>query len=226
MKIIAVIQSRMGSSRLPGKSLTSLAGRPMVQHVIERARAIQGLADVVLVTSSNERDRPLVELAKSLNFSVICGSEHDVLDRYLTVAQVYQPDAIMRLTGDTPLLCADVCGQVLEAFQTRPVDVDYVINDTTRSGWPDGLDCECASVSAIFQAARYATSATDREHVTPWIRRHLTEQTVMADENWTHLKLSVDSREDLALVRQVYGHLPAGDFTWPTTLKAVKATWH
>lgn len=225
MKIVIVAQARMGSSRLPGKALMPISGRPMLEHVLRRAQAVAGVNETVLATSVNERDTPLADLAWAVGCGVVRGDEHDVLGRYLAALEALRADVVMRVTGDCPLLCADVCEAVLRRALEQPC-YDFVTNDTEQSGYPDGTDCEVMTAWALRQADRYATTASDREHVTRWIRRHIPTVVVSAPEALrcpSRWKLSVDSQADLDRVRRISGWLPAGAYTLAETARAVRS---
>ena len=207
----------MGSSRLPGKSLRPLAGLPMVLHVLYRALAIPGVSSVWLATSDEEPDRALA-LAASGIVSVYCGSSWDVLSRYVTIARVTRAQTIVRVTGDCPCLAPDVAAQVLEAHD----GVGYTWNDTAHSGYADGFDVEVFSADVLYAADIDATERQDREHVTPIMRELVEPRVVRCEEDWTRLKLSVDTEDDFERVRALYGYLPAKDYRMATTLDAAR----
>ena len=135
------------------------------------------------------------------------GLEHDVLGRFIAVADALSAKWVMRITGDCPFLAPEVCERVLQEASTG---WDYVSNDTTRSGYPDGLDCEVVIASALRQANRVTTLRTDREHVTPWVRRNCTTYTITSPRDCRRVKLSVDALEDLERARRIYGFLAPG----------------
>lgn len=218
--VLAIIQARMGSARLPGKSLMQLAGRPMLAHVLDRVRAVGGVSGVVLATSVNERDTPLADLAEGMGVRVWRGSEHDVLGRFAAAAAAFEADAVMRITGDCPFTAPDVCERVLQTLREEPW-WDYVSNDTLCSGYPDGLDCEVFTTLALERADKAATAHMDREHVTAWMRRNLPRQTVRSSEDHRALKLSVDAAEDLERARRIFGYLKDGAYSFSATLNAV-----
>lgn len=220
--VVCVVQSRMGSSRLPGKALKPISGRQMLAHVLDRAKRIGGVARVVLATSINANNDPLTWIADDLGVASHRGDEHDVLGRFATIAAQYDADTIIRLTGDCPLLDPAVAETVLRAFGLRGATVAYVSNDTTTSGFPDGTDVEIMTRSAILQADRAATSGPDREHVTRWIRRHMPTARVAHQQDLSWLKLSVDCQEDLDRVRQVFGYLEDGDTSLAATVAAYR----
>lgn len=221
-RVIAVVQARMGSSRLPNKSMMPLAGRPMVHHVLERAAAISGVAEVVLATSLNDRDTPLANLARDLGFRFWRGSEHDVLGRFAAIARATQADTIIRITGDCPFLAPEVCHKVLSTAREEPW-WDYVSNDVDRSGYPDGTDCEVFGRLSLERADAESFDHNDREHVTPWMRRNLSQRTVHSTGEFLgHVKLSVDCEENLQCARTLALYIPIGDFSLPTTMRAYR----
>src|SRR4051812_8636327 len=171
MRVVCIIQARMGSSRLPGKSLRALRGRPLIAHVIERAKAIPGVDRVVLATSIAPRDEPLGVYVESLNVPVFYGDELDVLRRYAQAAAEHQADVIMRVTGDCPFLDPFVARDVLCAYLDNPLQAQYVSNDTLTSGYPDGTDVEVFSRAVLDYAHVHAKDREDREHVTAFMRR-------------------------------------------------------
>lgn len=242
MRVIAVIQARLGSARLPGKATLLLQDRPMLDHVLERVSAVAGLADAVLATTTDERDGSLLRLAAARGIRSWRGSEPDVMQRIFDAAQSVQADAVMRVTADCPLFAPDVAGFVLGAFLegqcppfpfTAPIP-HYVSNDTTCSGYPDGLDVEVFSMVALaksLEATHWRETAAnskaeqkrlrDREHVTAWMREHLRSAVYRHDgADLTHLKLSVDRQEDFDRVQTVYDHLAPGDLVWSSTARA------
>lgn len=231
MRVVAVVQARMGSARLPGKSLRPLAGRPLLTHVLERALAIPRVDAVVLATSNSEADGALLELVAAHTDERLRGlawpDERDVLRRVRVAAELgATADVVLRLTGDCPLLAPDVAGEVLDLFLAHrrgafPITVDYLSNDTTSSGWPDGLDVEVMTMDVLRRADEAATQPTDREHVTTWIRRTQTTAMLQAPEDWSRLKLSVDTLDDFERVRRVFGYLAPGALAWPDTRAAL-----
>jgi spore coat polysaccharide biosynthesis protein SpsF len=227
VRTVAIVQARLGSSRLPGKSLAVLAGRSLISHVLERARAIRGLDAVVLATTVSLRDNALVDEGRRCGVEVLRGSEWDVLDRLLCVALVTEAEVVMRLTGDCPLLCPLAAEQVLALHAEAVVQAGggeaYAWNDTLTSGYPDGTDVEVFSAGLLSEADAMATSRPDREHVTPYIRRTHAVARLANIVDQSRYKLSVDTPEDLEFVRAVYACLPPGRFALADTMDAVSA---
>jgi spore coat polysaccharide biosynthesis protein SpsF len=224
MSVLAVVQARVGSSRLPGKTLMGIAGRPMLAHVIERITAVPGVGQVVLATTESSEDDPLAGLAASLGIPCVRGSTEDVLDRFWLAFRTYPADAIVRVTADCPLLDPEVSGRVIAAYQAAAGTLDYVSNVHPPT-YPDGLDTEVFSATGLEAAQREATRPSDREHVTSYLWRHPERfrlGNVEHVEDLSALRWTVDTAADLAFVRSVY-RLASGGAARPFGLKAVLA---
>lgn len=209
MKSVAVIQARLGSTRLPGKVLMDLAGRPVLAWVIAAAQSIPGIDKVVVATSDQSGDDGIVSACAEWGIACHRGPEDDVLARFMVAARAEQAGIVMRLTADCPLLDPFICGQVLALL--RHEGTAYASNVMPPS-WPDGTDCEAFTMAALEQAAAEATRPSDREHVTPFLRdrRHRFAQSCLIsplkglqDERWT-----LDTAEDLRFLEQVCARLP------------------
>lgn len=219
MTAVAIVQARMGSTRLPGKVLMDIAGRTMLARVIERTRRARRVERVVVAATVDARDEPIVEECRRIDVPVVRGSEQDVLDRYHRAAEEYAADPVVRITSDCPLLEPTVVDQVLEAFQEeRP---DYASNVLERT-FPQGLDVEVMGRETLERAWRTATQPYERVHVTPYIYQHPDSfrlLAVRADADYSRHRWTVDTAEDLAFVRQVYTKLgPDGRFGWQAIL--------
>jgi glutamate-1-semialdehyde 2,1-aminomutase/spore coat polysaccharide biosynthesis protein SpsF len=206
IKVAAIIQARMGSTRLPGKTLTQVGGKPLLQHLIERVRASRFVEDVIIATTTKARDDVLVEFAEKLGLSYFRGSEEDVLDRIYQAAQHYAVQHIVRVTPDCPLLDSRVMDSVIEAYLSG--QYDYVSNNL-RYTYPDGLDVEVFSFQALERAWKEARLPSEREHVTPYIRNsgHFRLFNVESGVDLSQFKWSVDTENDLAFVRAVFERL-------------------
>lgn len=166
---VVVVQARYGSTRLPAKVLRQLAGKTVLEHVLTRCRRIEGVDDVICATGLDPANDPIVAEAGRLGFRVFRGDENDVLARYLGAARLAEADIIMRVTSDCPLIDPVICGAVFRLQAER--GADYAANNMPRL-FPHGLDCEVFTRAALEQAAVATTEPYDREHVTPWLRRH------------------------------------------------------
>jgi spore coat polysaccharide biosynthesis protein SpsF (cytidylyltransferase family) len=207
--VLAVVQARVGSTRLPGKALLPIAGRPMTAHVLERARAIPGVDAVALATTVDRDDDPLADLACALGVACVRGSVDDVLDRFRSALREHPADAVVRVTADCPLLDPEVSGKVVADFLAHGAEVDYVSNVEPPT-FPDGLDTEVFRAAALERAWREAVLPSDREHVTTYMRRAengFRRRNVAHGEDLSPLRLTVDEPRDLAFVRALYSAL-------------------
>ena len=210
MKTVAIIQARMNSSRLPGKILEDIAGKPLLHRVIERAQAAGVFDEVILATSQEESDDPVAAYCRNHGISYYRGNLNDVLDRYCQAALQAKADIVTRLTGDCPLLDPEVIRAAVTMF--RNGNFDYVSNAIERT-YPDGLDTEVFSFAALETAQNEARLPSEREHVTPFIHKHpdrfrlghLTQEKDLSALRWT-----VDEQCDLDLVRAIYDRLGNG----------------
>lgn len=204
---MAIIQARMGSTRLPGKVMRDIAGKPLLARVIERVSAIPGVACVVIATTTAERDRLLLDVARDYGVEAYAGSENDVLDRYYQAARTFSATTIVRITADCPLLDPEVSHEVLRHYERSRAD--YVSN-TNPPTYPDGLDTEVFSFNALERAWNEARMTSEREHVTPYIWKRPDRFSVANVRNLrdlSALRWTVDEPEDLEFVRLVYAYL-------------------
>ena len=222
MTVVAIIQARMGASRLPGKVLMDLTGRPALAWAVDAAQAITGVDRICVATSDNDGDAVIAGWCEEHNVACHRGPEQDVLARFALAASVEKADIIIRLTADCPLLDPAVCAQVLHLLKRS--GADYASNVDPAS-WPDGLDCEVFTTKALDEAAGEAKRQSEREHVTPFIRHRRSRYVVsnlgcplpgLAGERWT-----LDTPEDLEFLRAVTAKLD--DCSRPTTLAEVLA---
>ncbi len=196
-----------------------LGDAPLIAHVVQRVSQIRGIDGFACAIPKG--DTQLAKTLDVLGVPTVTGSAQDVLGRYRRAAEIVDADVIMRITADCPLLDPVVAECVLALYRSDP-GIEYASNDTTCSGFPDGLDVEVFSRSALYWAARQATDAVDREHVTPWLRRHVKKVRLDAPENRSAIKLSVDDQNDLDRVRAIVQHLPLNAFRLSDTLAAAR----
>lgn len=225
MKVVALIQARMDSKRFPGKVLADIAGHPMLWHVVHRVRQAKYLNEVVVATSVETSDDPIVSFCKKEGIAYFRGSQEDVLDRFYQAAKKHQADVVVRLTADCPLLDSCVIDQVVQTYLQGKWD--YVSN-ILKYTYPDGLDTEVFSFSALEKAWAQAVKPTEREHVTPHIRntREFSLHNVQneIDLSKENLKWCVDTPGDLEWVQAIYRRLVPKDFAcgWLTIFNLLK----
>ncbi|MDR9392441.1 MAG: glycosyltransferase family protein [Trueperaceae bacterium] len=207
---MVIVQARMGSTRLPGKVLMDLEGRPMLERQLERLARARTPDAIVIATSKDVRDQPIVDLAERLHIPFTRGSEEDVLDRYTQAARTYEADVVARVTADCPLVDPAVLDQCVHTLADDP-SLDYASNTLERT-YPRGLDVEAMTRSTLESAAREATDPADREHVTRFIWRqperfHL--GSLQHSTNHSHLRWTVDTDKDLQVIKRIYADLYA-----------------
>lgn len=202
--ILAILQARVSSSRLPGKVLKPLVGQPMFVRQIERIRRASLIDRLVLATSIDPSDDPLAELAGRHDIPFHRGPLEDVLTRFMGSAQPYGPDWVVRLTGDCPLADPQVIDRVIE--ETLAAGADYGSN-TIVPTYPDGLDVEVVRYGVLETIAREPRTPAEREHVTLAIHRRPDRfklHSVTQTPDLSHLRWTVDNPEDFALVQRIY----------------------
>jgi glutamate-1-semialdehyde 2,1-aminomutase/spore coat polysaccharide biosynthesis protein SpsF len=207
MTVVALIQARISSTRLPGKVLKNLSGKPVLQWVVDAARAIPGVDEVVVATSDDKADDAIEVYCKKNKISIFRGSQSDVLSRMAGAARKFKATHLLRLTADCPLLDPHVCGTILAMLKRE--GCDYASNIGVNS-WPDGLDCEAMTASALFNADKNAKKPSEREHVTPYIRKRGSEfksknffspMVGLENERWT-----LDDKADYEFLLAVTRH--------------------
>lgn len=214
----------MSSTRLPGKVMIDLAGEPMLVRVVNRTSRAKTVDEVVVATSTRPADDRIVDLCKDRGWPVSRGSEEDVLDRYYQAALTSKADAVVRITSDCPLIEPLVIDRVVGEFLSRAAEVDYVSNTLQRS-FPRGLDVEAIAFGALEKAWREDRNAAWREHVTPYIHRNPDRFRILnvaSDTDYSYMRWTVDTPEDLAFVRKIYGHFGNDGFDWTQVLKALE----
>lgn len=222
MKIVAIVQARMGSTRLPNKVMKLIDNVPMIELLLKRLAQSHRIDQIVLATSTDSRNMPLVEHVESLGYTAVRGSENDVLQRYLDAARQTQADIVVRITGDCPLIDANLVDQIIEKYLSS--QLDYISN-TAPATYPDGLDTEVFSLAALEQAAIETSSEFDHEHVTPYLRKlgRFKTEAFTNDEDHSALRWTVDEADDFTVVNNVFQHFaPDIYFTWQEVLELQK----
>lgn len=202
-----IIQARMGSTRLPGKTLMPVLGRPLLSHLIERLKHCHKIAGIAVATTTLFQDHPIADLAMNQGVAVIRGDEADVLSRYLLASKDLKAASLIRITADCPLMDPEVVDFASDLFMTS--GVDYVSNTQVRT-YPRGLDVEVFSSSVLERIAKEAVDSEEREHVTLFIHRHpglFSMKNFCYSVDASHLRLTVDTEEDFTLIQKIINAL-------------------
>ncbi|TXI21068.1 MAG: hypothetical protein E6Q67_08240 [Roseateles sp.] len=209
MNVVAIIQARMSSTRLPGKVLLPLAGQPVLAHVVQRVRACRTVHEVVIATSTDASDDILEAWCREHGVACHRGSLHDVLDRYYQAALAHRADAIVRITADCPALDPAIVDEVVTAFQAGHYDFCGLAGE-----FPDGLDCTVFAFDAIARAHREARLPSEREHVGPYIEKHpewFRNGAVHKFQGLAHHRWTLDEPRDYEFLQAVFTRLYRAD---------------
>tara|TARA_B110000438_G_scaffold169307_1_gene161807 strand:- start:14643 stop:16670 length:2028 start_codon:yes stop_codon:yes gene_type:complete len=214
MRTIAIVQARMGSTRFPNKVMRTIAGVPMIELLLGRLSKAERIDQIILATTIDIRNQSLANHVRKLGYEVFQGSENDVLDRYYQAAKPHQPDTVVRITGDCPLIDPILVDETIVAYEEQGVDL---LSNAHMPTYPDGLDTAVFSFSALELAHQRATSSYDREHVVPYILEsgqfklgNISHPIDYSAERWT-----VDEAVDFGVITNVFRHFhPRTDFSW------------
>lgn len=225
-KVVIIVQARMGSTRLPGKVLKPVLGKPLLGYQTERLKRVKNADALVLATSRLPNDDAIEAFAEKANVPCFRGDEGDVLDRYYRCARRMGATAVVRSTADCPLIDPGLVEALIAEFLRRG-DCHFGSNSAVDRTYPRGLDAEIMSFSALQQAARQASLPYDREHVTPFIitrPKHFPSFSLKNDQDMGALRWTVDTPEDFEFVKKVIeGIYPANpEFSWRDILRALK----
>lgn len=208
----------MGSSRLPGKILMPIKGKPMLWHVINRLRHSRLAGQVAVATTIEPSDDPVTVMCRRNDIFCFRGSSYDVLDRYYQTALIMGSDVIVRITADCPLLDSAVVDKVIEVYLQSQFDYVSNVNPPT---YPDGLDVEVFGMKPLQVVWSKAVKKSDREHVTPFFREHpelFRQANVTNAQDLSQLRWTVDEQADLTFIRQVYERIGHEVFSMDETL--------
>jgi len=208
-KIVAILQARMGATRLPGKPLMTVLGRSLLSYEIERLRRTPSIDQVVVATTTAPQDQAIVDLCEREGIATFRGSENDVLDRYYQAAKAFHADVVVRVTGDCPVIDPHEAELVIRHYLDHIPAYDYVSNTIQRT-YPRGLDTEVFSFANLERAATEANKPSEREHVTLYFYTNpelfklsnIAHEPNLSSQRWT-----VDTLEDLELIKLIIGTL-------------------
>lgn len=206
MRVVAIVQARMTSTRLPGKVLAPIAGRPMLARVIERLERARRLSGVWVACTAGAADDGVADLARQLGAGVFRGPEEDVLTRFVGAARAAAAEVVVRITADCPLIMPEVVDRVVADLVDHPRSADYAANVLRRT-YPRGLDAEALFIDSLLRADRYASTPEEREHVTLAIRRdprRFARISVEDSDDASSLRWTVDTALDLEHLNRLY----------------------
>jgi len=218
LKILGVVQARMGSSRLPGKVLQKIGDYSLIQILLSRLSLSTRIDQIVVATSTKRHDNELAMHVRNLGYDCYEGDELDVLDRFIKSSEVFDADIVVRITGDCPLVSAELVDEVIESYLASGSQYASNINPPT---FPDGLDVEVFSIESLRLAAIKAVDPYDREHVTPYIRKHYAKHSINIEnqDDLSNLRWTVDESNDLQVVRNIFKYFsPDILFDWKEVL--------
>lgn len=223
MNITAIVQARMSSTRLPGKVLMDLGGETVLARVACRLRRASQIGEIVIATSSGAKDDVIVRECDRLHVSCFRGSEDDVLDRYWRAAEQFRCDVVVRVTSDCPLIDPEVVDEVIAAFLDKKADL--ACNEVPRT-FPRGLDVEVLTIDALRRTQEMSDQSYQREHVTPVIYERpdlFSVISIQTQPDLSHYRWTLDTGEDLALIRAIYSHFEnRDDFGWRAAVKLMR----
>lgn len=208
----------MGSKRLPGKVLLHVNGVPVIDYVFSRVRAVKEINKVILATTTNDDDGPLIEFAENNSISYFRGSENDVLERFYLSALQAKADHIMRITGDCPLIDSSICSHLIKVYKKMGVDFVH-----TGSSFAEGLDCEIFTFQALKEAYSNAKLSSEREHVTMYLHNNPEKFKKYTLENITddsRYRFTLDQDEDYQVICAIIENLTANNI--PLTTNSIK----
>ena len=215
MKIVAIIQARMGSTRLPHKVLMDLGGESVLARVIRRLSRSRMVSELIVATTDSSGDDAIVRECQRLGVSCFRGSEHDVLDRYYQAARAAVAESVVRITSDCPLIDAALVDDTVGTFVEQ--QADYASNVFPRT-YPRGLDAEVFTMTALNRAWRQASEPHQREHVTPYFYEHpetFKLASTRSESDYSAYRWTLDTAEDLELLRNIYARFGNQDnFGW------------
>ncbi len=218
MKVVAIVQARMGSTRLPNKVMKLIDGKPMIEYLLGRLSLANEVDQIVVATSTDERNTPLVHFVSKLGFACEQGSENDVLSRFVQAAKAHSADIIVRITADCPLIDPSLVDEAILKFKTG--DFDYICNNYPPT-FPDGLDIEICTLGALEKAHLETTNSFDREHVTPYLRQpgQFRTLTLRHSKDLSANRWTVDELDDFVLVESIFEYFSFRyDFGWEDIL--------
>lgn len=222
MKIIAVVPARLSSKRLPGKTLMPIVGIPMIELLIQRLSFSKKINQIVIAIPKNEKNKKLNIYLRKNKHQVFQGTEKNVLKRFYKATKLYKADLVVRITGDCPLVDANIVDSLINKLIKNKKD--YITNANPKT-FPDGLDVEVMTFKAIKKCYNLAKSNYDKEHVTPYIRNSGKFKILYYQykKNYSNQRWCVDEKNDFKVVKKIFEHFnPRINFDWLEIIKLTK----
>lgn len=212
MKVVAIIQARMNSTRLPGKTLMNINGKTIIEHIVERVAKSQGVDKVVVATSDSVQDNQLAEYLQGKRIEYFRGSENDVLERYYLAAKKYNADLIVRICGDQPLVDPLAIEMTL-----KKVEEDSFTYCKHEQGWPDGTGCEIFSFSSLEKAQKRCNNDFEREHINPFFLNNKNKFKIKTVDAPLEIQsptshLAIDTPEDFTRIKTILKQFNKNEF--------------
>jgi spore coat polysaccharide biosynthesis protein SpsF len=212
-RVVATIEARMGSSRLPGKVLMPALGEPMLMHLVRRLRAVPSIDEVVIATTTSPADEPIATFASGTGIACWRGSEDDVLARVIAAGESAGAQALVEITGDCPVIDPDLVEQTIRMYLQH--EVDYASNSIVRS-YPDGMDTQVIYMAALKESAKLTSDPLDREHVSRYLWQRPQQYRIVhlvapPSLHWPGLRLTLDEQGDYLLLKKIIETLATAD---------------
>lgn len=214
MKVVCIVQARVGSTRLPGKVLKNICGKTVLEHCINRLKRVKYINEIIVATTTLDKDDAIVKECKILGVKCFRGSEEDVLSRYYYAAKENYADAVVRITSDCPLVDSVVTENIIKYYIENAEDYDYVSNTIDRT-YPRGLDTEVFSFNALEKSFKEAKSERDREHVTPYIWDNKDIFNIYQYKNNndnSELRWTLDTEEDFKVISFIFENFKSNSY--------------
>lgn len=208
MDILAIVQARTGSTRLPNKVLMKLGDKTVLEQVVDRVKKSTSITEVIVATTFHKQDLPIVKLCANNGVRVFCGSEDDVLDRFYQAAKLLQPKHVVRITADCPIIDPNVIDDVINKH--LETGADYTANTVNGETYPDGEDVEIFTFRSLEEAWKNARLASEREHVTMYIKNNAASykiENLSYKEDVSSKRWTLDNAEDYEFLSKIFDDL-------------------
>ena len=199
--LLAIVQARLSSKRLPNKVLLKVCGKPLIEYLFDRLKKVKKIDKIILATSNSTKDDELIKFSNNLNIETFRGSEKDVLERFYKAAKYFKADKILRITGDCPLISPKIINRLIKYFSTINIDYAY-----TSERFAEGLDCEIFTYNALKKTYLSAKKQSEREHITQYIKNNPKKFKISSLHNKKDesiYRITVDEKQDFKVVKSI-----------------------